>query len=99
MYRNKKIREAAEGEECTMHSEYCNHNPETTVAAHSPFGLDGKGLGIKSNDFNVAFLCSLCHDALDGRISAGWDREWREILFGRAHRKTLERLFELEIIK
>ncbi len=45
----------------------CNHNPETTVWAHSNAGADGKGMGLKAHDCFGAYLCSACHDEYDGR--------------------------------
>ena len=100
MYRNKKLLEGARGEECTMHSKVCNYNPETTVAAHSPFMSGGRGMGLKSSDCFVAYLCSACHDLVDGRNNVdklSW--EWRETLFYRAMMKTWERILEKGILK
>jgi hypothetical protein len=47
----------------------CNHNPETTVLAHmNEKAMFGVGMGQKVPDIFAAWLCSDCHDALDGRI-------------------------------
>ena len=100
MYRNKKILEAARGEECTLQTQYCNHNPETTVACHSPFAMHGKATRLRSHDIFICFGCSDCHDALDGRNfeATNWTHEFREILFGRANAKTLIRCIELGLL-
>jgi len=66
MIRLKKIRESAQGQECTVNSPWCNYNPETVVFAH--YGEPGeKGMGIKPDDTSGAYACSSCHDWLDGR--------------------------------
>ena len=44
----------------------CNFDPETTVLAH--INLPGlTGMGTKSNDLQAAWVCSKCHDLIDGR--------------------------------
>lgn len=63
-----KILKSARGKPCTMRLPgVCNHNPETTVWAHSNEGEDGKGMGIKAHDIFGAYMCSACHDEYDGR--------------------------------
>lgn len=96
-YRNKKILAAAKGEECTANIPgVCNFNHETTVAAHSPFkSMDGGGMAHKPPDYAIAFLCSSCHDLIDGRTLAHSRDYDRELIFRRAHMKTIGRLFEL----
>jgi len=52
----------ARGQECTVRLwQICNYNPETTVFAHLP----NQSIGMKG--LWGAFVCSDCHDALDGR--------------------------------
>jgi putative nuclease YbcO-like protein len=60
---SKKLRDSARGQECTVRSSYCNHDPETTVLAHLPSEV--KGGATKSDDWNACFACSGCHAALD----------------------------------
>ena len=61
-----KITKSARGEDCSMRlPDVCNWNNETTVLAH--FNTIVKGIGIKSKDFHAGYLCSDCHDAIDGR--------------------------------
>ena len=54
----------ARGQQCTaMLPGVCNHNPETTVAAH--VSLPGMGImGGKPHDLHCAWLCSACHAAV-----------------------------------
>ena len=60
-----KLRQSAKGQPCTFETEFCNHDPATTVLAHLPSHV--KGMGNKSDDWHAAFACSACHDALDQR--------------------------------
>jgi len=63
-WESKKWRDAAKGQPCTMQLEgVCNGGYETTVLAHN----NGAGMGIKSDDFDAADMCSACHDVFDGR--------------------------------
>lgn len=64
------IRRAARGEDCTLRIPgVCNHDPATTVLAHSNRLADGKGMGLKAPDTAACFACHACHDVLDGRRS------------------------------
>ena len=69
--RSKVLRESAHGSPCFVNSEVCNHNPETTVLAHSNWHEDGKGAGIKAHDIYATFACSACHDWIDNRLNTG----------------------------
>lgn len=63
-----KIRLSARDEECTLRfASVCNMRTDTTVLCHSNLLIDGKGMGLKSNDAAGAYGCSACHDVLDGR--------------------------------
>lgn len=62
-YRNSKILKLAEDQACT----HCGSNNGTTVAAHSNKIADGKGVGKKSDDIFVAYLCSMCHFNYDSK--------------------------------
>lgn len=62
------------------------------MAAHSNQLRDGKGRGIKANDYRIAALCYRCHMELDqGKDLSKLDRVemWEE-----AHRKTIGLLFD-----
>jgi hypothetical protein len=60
-YRNKKILQLAKGQDC----QHCGQNDGTTVAAHSDLQRDGRGIGLKSWDCCIAFLCFTCHTDYD----------------------------------
>ncbi len=60
-YRSPKLLALANGAPCMN----CGAEDGTVVAAHSNCGGDGKGMGIKADDFAVAFLCYDCHDRYD----------------------------------
>ena len=38
------------------------------MAAHSNLGTDGKGVGKKSDDCFVSYLCAECHHNYDGKV-------------------------------
>lgn len=58
-----KLRASARGQTCTLQTPFCNHDPETTVLAHLPSEVAGRGT--KSDDYHACFSCSECHLALD----------------------------------
>ena len=102
MIRIKKIRDSARGQECTVQSPCCNHNPETVVFAH--YGEPGeKGIGLKPDDTSGAYACSSCHDWLDGRLQpskqCGKTAGDREYLWFRAMRRTWKLLIENGVLK
>jgi len=90
MYRNRKLLDALRESPC----QECGRSDGTIVAAHSNQLRDGKGRGIKADDFRVAALCYSCHMELDqGKSLSKAERVevWEE-----AHRKTIGWLFETE---
>lgn len=94
-YRSDKLlRYAMECQACMSCGKY---NDGTIVAAHSNQLKDGKGRGIKANDYRVAYLCHDCHTELDqGSKLSRQERidKWEE-----AHRRTIGWLFETERVK
>ena len=67
--KTSKIRQSAKGEDCTINLPgVCNHNPETTVWAHSNKSEHGKGMGLKANDEYGAYACYACHAVYDGQM-------------------------------
>lgn len=70
MAKQTKITKSARGQDCQVRLPgICNFNSETTVYCH----VGGAGMGRKANDIHGAYGCSSCHDALDHRISCGFD--------------------------
>jgi hypothetical protein len=67
-----KLTKEAKGRACTVMSNVCNRNPETTVLAHLNLrSIFRCGMGQKPPDWAGAWACSSCHDLLDGRVSSG----------------------------
>ena len=65
MYRNKKLRESARGQECTMLGPYCTGGGEArndVCWRHSNEQRHGKGTGIKANDLFGFYGCQNCED-------------------------------------
>lgn len=70
-----KITASAIGESCTVRiPNVCNHDVNTVVAAHLSGVRFGHGFGRKVNDIHIAYCCSACHDALDGRTKANYTK-------------------------
>lgn len=91
-----KLLKAAQGQECTMQTPWCNNNPQTVVACHSNDGEDGKGMGQKADDIFIAFGCSGCHKWYDeGPVS----KEEKRDVFIRAMKRTWRILIKNEILK
>jgi len=93
MYRNKKLLETLRKSPC----QECGREDGTVVAAHSNQLRDGKGRGIKADDFRVAALCYSCHMELDQGKSLS--KAERIEIWEEAHRKTIGWLFETEHLK
>ena len=92
MYRNKKLLEIVRESPC----QHCGIQDNTIVAAHSNQLRDGKGRGLKCNDYRIAALCYRCHSDLDQGRSLSKDQ--RVEMFESAHRATIGWLFENEHI-
>lgn len=89
--RSKAIRDAANGESCTV----CDRNDGTTVFCHLNEGWAGKGGNLKADDIAGFFGCQKCHDVYDGRGKYGRIGEWE---ITRAMYRTIRRLWELGIL-
>lgn len=66
----------------------CNAQDGTIVAAHCNELALGRGIGFKTRDFQVAYLCMACHDHHEGR-RGNLTREERRVLWYRAHCVTV----------
>ncbi len=67
----------------------------STQAAHSNRLIHGKGRGVKASDEYTAALCIRCHFILDQ--GSKLTKEERIDMWEKAHRKTIERLIELDL--
>lgn len=94
-----KITESARSEECQMRLiGICNHNTETTVFAHYRKGGLG-GMGKKPKDLFGAYLCSDCHDLVDGRVKSDLDGDFVDYEFLQAVVRTQAKLVAKGLIK
>ena len=94
--RSKAIRQAANGEACTV----CGVNNGTTVFCHLNESWAGKGTGQKADDIAGMFLCAHHHDIYDRRkpaLRADDHMFHGDVL--RAMYRTIRRLLELGIIE
>lgn len=90
--RSKAIRDAANGESCTV----CGRNDGTTVFCHLNESWAGKGIGQKADDIAGFFGCVGCHSEYDGELNSGVVTA--DYLIMRAMYRTWRRLWELGII-
>lgn len=98
-YRNKKITDAAQGEDCLAQFPGCRNETATTVFCHLNEAWAGKGLGQKADDCLGFFGCSHCHDLYDRRtINAGFEMELNDYLL-RAVGRTIRRLIDKKVLK
>lgn len=93
MYRSDKLLKSVR--DCPCQS--CGAMDGTIVAAHSNQMRDGKGRGLKADDYRIAALCYKCHTELDQ--GKNMSREERLNMWENAHRATIGWLFENEKIK
>jgi len=90
MYRSPKLLAAAKDAPVCFGCQRTNSGD--VVAAHSNQLRDGKGRGLKADDFRVAFICGSCHHELDQGTK--WNRAERVAFFEEAHRNTIGWLFK-----
>ena len=86
-YRSPKLLKLAKDAPCMN----CGIMDDTIVAAHSNQLRDAKGVGIKSHDYRISYLCSMCHARIDNGKELS--REERIELWENAHRRTIGYLF------
>lgn len=96
-----KITKSARDKDCTLRLPgACNHNPETTVWAHSNHIEDGKGGSTKADDIFGCYACSSCHDELDGRTHVtGLTKEEIDWYFHRAMKESWRILILTGVLK
>lgn len=105
-YRNAKIIDGANGQQCQIESPVCTgHWKGDVVAHHSNRGEDGKGFAQKADDCYVAYGCQACGDWYDGRqwnkpaAYRQWPQEERQEYFDRGMRRTWRLILDLGILK
>ena len=76
---------------------HCHGDGTNLVAAHSNQLRDNKGRGIKADDYRIAFLCHVCHTAVDqGSV---WSAEQKRSVWEEAHRESMGWLIENRFLK
>jgi len=85
-----KLLKSAQDQACMS----CGADDGTVVAAHRN---EGKGMGYKNPDWQVAYLCHLCHHALDN--GKDLTREERRALWNAAYVKTVDSWFRRGLLK
>ncbi len=74
-------------------------NDGTVVGAHQNSLEAQKGMGQKSDDFPIAYVCGWCHGIIDGSIARGGDSEMRSDLWNYAAVKSMKWLYRMGKIK
>lgn len=87
--KSEKIRRDAEGRAC----QNCGLEDGSTVNAHCD-DLEFKGIGMKSDDALTAWLCSGCHDLVDGR-QGKLSKESKRGIWDMAFKRTVRQRFRL----
>ena len=83
------LRRLARGQSCLIRTPVCNDDRETVVGCH--YRLAGtSGMGIKPNDYAIAWGCARCHTYVD----AHHDTETR-LMHAEGVLRTLDKLVKL----
>ena len=94
-YKNKKMRNSAKGENCTLNvAGACNYNPETVVLCH--INTEGGAMGAKADDYSACYGCHTCHNWLDRSEGEESDRLFYT---RRALVRTWKRMIEKGLIE
>lgn len=84
----QKLLDAAQHYPCA----HCNRQDGTIVAAHCNELALGRGFAHKTPSYLVAYLCSVCHDVVDGR-TGGLQLEQKRTMWNRAYVVTMSWLW------
>lgn len=84
--RNPRLLAMARGKPCLLALPCCNHDPATTVAAHSNQSKHGKAGARKADDCFVVHACYACHTWLD---SSGAPQEEKVAAWDAAHARQV----------
>jgi hypothetical protein len=92
--KSQKIRDSANGEECTVRIPGCPGDPAMTIWSHAPLGVAGKGLQIKAICLCGAYACTYCDAVVDGQRPPpeGFDRNQALMAWFFGHMQSLVRL-------
>jgi len=94
-----KISKSARGEDCAARVPHvCNWDNTTTVLAHAPFV--GR-YGSRNHWWWAAYLCSDCHDLMDGRTQHQLTNQEKAVIWFSAVHETQAKLIDkgLMVIK
>ena len=91
-----KISKSARDEDCTARIPFvCNFDSSTTVLAHAPF--TGR-YGSRKQWWWSAYLCSECHDLLDGRANNPLTQHEKASIWFNAVQETQAKFIEKGLI-
>lgn len=92
-----KIRRSAKNKACQLRLDGCDGGADNSkvILAH----LNGAGMSLKMPDFLGAFCCANCHDIVDGRKQAGYERGSLRNIFNYAVLKSQIIMYNEGLIK
>jgi hypothetical protein len=93
--RNARLRELAEGEDCTVQFPGGACDPATVVWAHSNSLADQKGRAYKGHDSSGFFSCHRCHAIIDQPGPSAPPKEVRDEYVVQAQARTDVRLIAI----
>ena len=93
-YRNRKLLDAIHDLPCMAKFSHVCTQHLSVVPAHSDLLEHGRGAFHKAADWAVAAMCDAAHKALDLMEREQKEREWRI-----AHKRTMDWLFENEVVR
>lgn len=97
MIRSKKLRDSANGQDCTLNiAGICSYDSATTVLAHLPD--ESHGMSQKADDISGAFACSQCHDCIDGRHTVKLSNEDKEFYMRRGQNRTWRKWIDMGLV-
>jgi hypothetical protein len=92
--RSTKLRQSANGEDCTVRLPGCPCDPAKTIWSHYRGSAGGKGGAIKSTDVAGAYACTYCDAVYDGQTPrpAGMTKDDVDLAWHEGHIRSLVRL-------
>lgn len=94
MTRDQRIRDSANGEECTVRLPGCPCRPDMTIWSHYRGSAGGKGAGLKASDRAGAYACTYCDAVYDGQRQrpSGMTKDEVDLAWHEGHIRSLLKL-------
>lgn len=93
-FRSRKLLDLAHTGPCFADFPHLCTAHQGCEPAHSDSSLFGRGMGHKTPDWAIAFMCHNAHKLLTAKVGDDMDRETKFYHWLRAHVRTMNHLFE-----